>query len=101
MLDLRLFELDVLANDRVVLLQHELVRGALAVLRGRIEVARVRRRHETDELAARFTLLRHSYLPGGTGLMACRAAPWQGFPTRSAGAAETASTARNIGNTRG
>src|SRR5512140_1897466 len=59
LLDLRLFELDVLAHDRVVLLEHELVRGPLAVLRRRVEEAGVRGRHQADELAARFTLLRH------------------------------------------
>src|SRR6187551_3724109 len=51
LLDLRLFEFDVLADDRVVLLQHELVGGTLAVLGRRVEEARVRRRDEADELA--------------------------------------------------
>src|SRR3954466_11161774 len=58
-LDLRLFEIDVLADDRVVLLQHELVRCALAVLRRRVEEAGVGGRHEPDQLASRFTLLGH------------------------------------------
>jgi hypothetical protein len=50
--DLRLFELDVLADHRVVLLQHELVRRALAVLRRRVEEAGIGGRHEPDELAS-------------------------------------------------
>src|SRR5688500_9004650 len=64
LLDLRLFEFDVLANDRVVLLQHELVRRALAVLRRRVEKAGIRRRHETDQFAAAFTFFRHGTSPG-------------------------------------
>src|SRR5262245_11406546 len=78
LLDLRLFEFDVLANDRVVLLQHELVWRALAVLRRRVEIAGVRRRYETDELAAAFAFLRHDTSPG-LGLMARRSGTWQGL----------------------
>src|SRR5262245_34810225 len=51
-LDLRLFELDVLAHDRVVLLHDELVRRGLLVLRGRVEVPGVGGRHQTDQLAS-------------------------------------------------
>src|SRR5678815_1102088 len=75
-LDLRLFEIDVLADHRVVLLEHQLVRRALAVLRRRVEVAGVRGRHEPDELASCFCLLAHGVTPG-EGLMARRTACWQ------------------------
>src|SRR3954471_24629705 len=61
LLDLRLFELDVLANNRVVLAEHELVRRALAILRGRVEKTGVRRRDEADQFTARLTFFRHDY----------------------------------------
>src|SRR6266545_4849736 len=60
-LDLRLFELDVLAAHRVVLLQHQLVRRALLVLGGRVEVSGDGGRHQADELAA--ALLCHDVRP--------------------------------------
>src|SRR5262249_57513267 len=63
-LDLRFLELDVLANHRVVLLEHELVGCALAVLRCRVEEAGVGGRYEPDQLATRFCLLRHGVTPG-------------------------------------
>src|SRR5215510_6581630 len=75
-LDLRLLELDVLADDRVVLLEDELVRRALAVLRGGVEVAGVGGRHEPDQLASCLGLLAHGLLRG-LGLMAWRTRAWQ------------------------
>src|SRR3972149_4601681 len=50
LLDLGLFEVDVLARHRVVLLEHELLLGGLAVLALHVEVARPRGRLELHEL---------------------------------------------------
>src|SRR5690606_830484 len=62
-LDLGLLELGVLANHRVVVLAHALVRSALPVLGGGVEIPADRGGHETDKLTARFAFLCHERTP--------------------------------------
>src|SRR3569623_1151449 len=61
LLNLRFFEDDVLADDRVVLLELELVRGVLLVLGRRVEETGIGSRHQLDLFA--FFLLGHRRAP--------------------------------------
>src|SRR5215831_19625019 len=63
LLELRLLVHDVLSNHRVVFLQLQLSRRVLAVLHGRVEVARSGGRLHLDLLA--LALLRHGLRPRG------------------------------------